>query len=93
MFDRNRKKQNSNDNRNTLVWKEEEQLKRGSTVGTISSAVKDDGSKIYSWCLGKEGRGPREGQTLKFMDPRDFHNAHDVIDDVDEWIEEDRKKR
>ena len=100
MFDRHRSKKNKHHNDNNeqrdirpaLDWREVEKLKRGSTVGTVNKAERPDGSYIYSWCMGKEGRGQREGQVLKFCDPRDIQDAHDVLDDIDDWIDEDRAK-
>lgn len=76
-----------------LRWEEVEKFNRGSTVGTVNRAERPDGSLIYSWCIGKEGRNDREGQVLKFCDPRDFQDAHDILEDMDEWIDDDRKRR
>jgi len=96
MFDRNQKRDNrsttttNNDRRPSLNWKEVKKLQRGSTIGTINKAELEDESIIYSWCIGKEGRGQREGQVLKFCDPRDIQDAHDVLDDIEDWVEDDR---
>jgi hypothetical protein len=101
MFGRNKKQNNrdqdynhnhddSKSERPRLDWKEVEQIQYGFAVGAINSAERPDGSRIFSWCLGRIGRGRREGQTVKFLDPRDFLDAHKVLDEMEDWVNDEK---
>lgn len=74
--------------RPSLDWKEDEKIQYGDVIGTLNSAILPGGKRIFSWCIGKEGK--RDGRVLKFLDPRDLKDAHAVLDDIQDWIDSER---
>ncbi len=98
MFGRNQNEQNNaiaargntdiDKQRPPLEWREIKKFQHGFAIGAINSATRSDGTKIYSWSLGKEGR--RDDRVMKFLDVRDIENSHGVLDDVQDYIEDEQ---
>ena len=96
MLDRNPNKENHNTDQNNnqdeqrppLEWREIEKVQHGFAIGAVNSAKRSDGTKIYSWSLGKEGR--RDDRVMKFLDARDIGDSHRVLDDIDDYIRDER---
>lgn len=71
-----------------LDWREIEKIQHGFAIGAVNSAKRSDGTKIYSWSLGKEGR--RDDRVMKFLDARDIENSHRVLDDIQDYIRDEQ---
>lgn len=84
-----RSTQRDGDRRPPLNWQEDEKIQYGDVIGTLNSAILPGGKRIFSWCIGKESK--RDDRVLKFLDPRDLKDAHAVLDDIQDWIDDERK--
>lgn len=71
-----------------LQWQETHRLTHGEAQAVISTAVGDQGDKLYSFTLGRAPRGDKAGS--KFLTPQCAMDAKAVVDDVLAWIDNDK---
>lgn len=71
-------------------WKTEKVFDDSDCRIEVQSRIGDRGGKIYSFYFSRKGR--EEGRFGKFFRPSDFRTLHTLLDDADDFIEEDRSQ-
>ena len=79
----------------TSEWQTEDTFAVGAMCGEITSAPGERGGKRYSWVIGKSmpnRKDPKLPFISRFCGPADFKAAHDVLTQMENWIDCDREE-
>lgn len=69
-----------------LVWQTDKSFQSGRIVLVLQSATLDNGSKRYSFRIGKASSGQPD-KPFPFMDPRDVGCVREVLDAMDAHLQ------